>query len=42
MSRAALVACLAVLALAGCGGGSDDVPTDAIAVVDGEEVSKAD
>ena len=42
MSRAALVACLAVLALAGCGGGSDDVPNDAIAVVDGEEVSKAD
>jgi parvulin-like peptidyl-prolyl isomerase len=28
--------------LAGCGGGSDDVPADAVAVVDGQEIARAD
>jgi parvulin-like peptidyl-prolyl isomerase len=39
MKRAALL--LAVLALAGCGG-DEDVPADAVAVVDGEEISRSD
>ena len=30
------------LALAGCGGGDDDVPADAVAVVDGEEIASSD
>ena len=31
----ALVLLLLLVALAGCGGGSDEVPADAVAVVDG-------
>ena len=31
-----------LVALAGCGGGSDEVPTDAVAVVDGQKVSRSD
>lgn len=40
-----VLAALALLALgvaAGCGGGEESVPEDAVAVVDGEEVSRAD
>src|SRR5687767_13422960 len=38
-----LLAALAlVLAAAGCGGGGGEVPADAVAVVDGEEVSRAE
>ncbi len=37
-----LCALTLALALAGCGGGSDEVPTDAVAVVDGEEIAKSD
>jgi foldase protein PrsA len=33
---------LLLVALAGCGGGSDDVPADAVAVVDGQKVPKSD
>ena len=33
---------LVTFALAGCGGGDDKVPADAVAVVDGEEVAKSD
>jgi parvulin-like peptidyl-prolyl isomerase len=40
-SLALLVATVALFAAA-CGGGSDSVPTGAVAVVDGSEVSKAD
>ncbi len=36
------VTLLAVLVLAGCGGGSQDVPADAVAVVDGEEIARSD
>ena len=39
MKRAAL---LAVLVLAGCGGSSEDVPADAVAVVDGQEIARSD
>jgi foldase protein PrsA len=39
--RSVSVAALA-LALAGCGGGSDKVPSDAVAVVDGEQVARSD
>ncbi|MDQ3067679.1 MAG: peptidylprolyl isomerase [Actinomycetota bacterium] len=43
ISRLLLLLCALVsLALAGCGGGSDDVPSDAVAVVDGEEIAKSD
>ena len=43
ISRLALLLCaLAVLVVAGCGGGSDEVPADAVAVVDGEEIAKSD
>jgi parvulin-like peptidyl-prolyl isomerase len=38
LSLCALVAAV----LAGCGGGSDDVPADAVAVVDGQEIARAD
>jgi len=31
-----------VLAVTGCGGGSDEVPSDAVAVVDGEKVTRAE
>jgi parvulin-like peptidyl-prolyl isomerase len=30
------------LAVAGCGGGSDEVPSDAVALVDGEEITRAE
>ena len=39
MKRAAL---LAVVALAGCGGSSEDVPADAVAVVDGQDIARSD
>ncbi len=44
ISRLPLTLCALTLALAlaGCGGGSDKVPSDAVAVVDGEEVAKSD
>jgi len=40
LSLGLLLASLALVATA-CGGGSDSVPTDAVAVVDGTEISKA-
>jgi foldase protein PrsA len=45
ISRLPLLLCALVslaLALAGCGGGSDKVPADAVAVVDGDNVAKSD
>jgi parvulin-like peptidyl-prolyl isomerase len=33
---------LMAIAFAGCGGGSDDVPADAVAVVDGQEIARTD
>ena len=43
ISRLALLLCaLVALVLAGCGGGSDKVPADAVAVVDGQEIAKTD
>ncbi|HWL34354.1 MAG TPA: peptidylprolyl isomerase [Gaiellaceae bacterium] len=43
ISRLVLLLCaLASIALAGCGGSSKDVPADAVAVVDGEEVARSD
>ena len=43
LSLCALTLALAgTFALAGCGGGDDEVPADAVAVVDGEEVAKSD
>jgi foldase protein PrsA len=44
ISRLVLALCALVLALglAGCGGGDSDVPADAVAVVDGEEIAKTD
>jgi parvulin-like peptidyl-prolyl isomerase len=44
ISRLALSLCALALALvlAGCGGGSDEVPADAVAVVDGEQIAKTD
>ena len=44
ISRLVILLCALVsFALAGCGGGSsDDVPPDAVAVVDGQEVAKSD
>jgi foldase protein PrsA len=43
ISRSLLLLCaLLSLVLAGCGGGSDSVPPDAVAVVDGQKVPKAD
>ena len=41
ISRRIILLCLLALALAGCGGG-DDVPADAVAVVDGQEIAKTD
>src|SRR4026209_2721784 len=37
-----LPALLLALSAAGCGGGSDDVPKTAVAVVDGDEIAKTD
>jgi foldase protein PrsA len=44
ISRLAILLCALVsFALAGCGGGDDEtVPTDAVAVVDGQEIAKND
>ncbi len=43
ISRLVLLLCaLASIALAGCGGSSKDVPADAVAVVDGEEIARSD
>ncbi|HSO01636.1 MAG TPA: SurA N-terminal domain-containing protein, partial [Gaiellaceae bacterium] len=44
ISRLVLSLCALTLALvlAGCGSGSDEVPADAVAVVDGEEIAKSD
>jgi parvulin-like peptidyl-prolyl isomerase len=44
ISRLSLSLCALVLVfvLAGCGGGDDKVPADAVAVVDGEEIAKSD
>jgi len=43
ISRLVVLLCaLASIGLAGCGGGSKDVPTDAVAVVDGQEIAKSD
>ena len=46
ISRLPLSLCALMLAfafaLAGCGGGDDEVPADAVAVVDGEEIAKSD
>ena len=36
------VTLLALLVLAGCGGASQDVPSDAVAVVDGQEIARSD
>ena len=41
LTLALLLATVAIAATA-CGGGSDSVPSDAVAVVDGTEISKAD
>jgi parvulin-like peptidyl-prolyl isomerase len=41
ISRLVLLLCALVLAVAGCGG-DEDVPADAVAVVDGEEIAKRD
>lgn len=44
ISRLFLALCALTLALvlAGCGSGSDEVPANAVAVVDGEEIAKSD
>jgi foldase protein PrsA len=43
ISRLAILLCALVsVALAGCGGGDEKVPTDAVAVVDGQEIAKSD
>ena len=42
LSLCALTLTLATFVLAGCGGGNDSVPTDAVAVVDGEDIAKSD
>ncbi len=43
ISRLVLLLCmLASIGLAGCGGGNQDVPSDAVAVVDGQEIAKSD
>jgi len=40
--RLRLVLLFLLVGLAGCGGGSDEVPADAVAVVDGQNVSRSD
>jgi parvulin-like peptidyl-prolyl isomerase len=43
ISRLVVLLCaLASIGLAGCGGGDKDVPADAVAVVDGQEIAKSD
>ena len=43
ISRLAILLCALVsIALAGCGGGDEKVPTGAVAVVDGQEIAKTD
>ena len=43
ISRLVILLCaLASIGLAGCGGGDKDVPSDAVAVVDGQEIAKSD
>jgi parvulin-like peptidyl-prolyl isomerase len=43
ISRTLLLLCaLVALVVSGCGGGDDEVPADAVAVVDGEEIAKSD
>lgn len=44
ISRLAILLCAlaSLVVLAGCGGSSDEVPADAVAVVDGEEIAKSD
>src|ERR687897_14538 len=43
ISRLALLLCaLVAIGLPGCGGGDDEAPADAVAVVDGEEVARQD
>ncbi|HEY8103453.1 MAG TPA: peptidylprolyl isomerase [Gaiellaceae bacterium] len=41
-SRLILLCALVSIVVAGCGSGSDDVPSDAVAVVDGQEIAKSD
>ena len=40
--RLRLLVLLLLVVLAGCGGGSDEVPADAVAVVDGTEIKRSD
>jgi parvulin-like peptidyl-prolyl isomerase len=43
ISRLVLLLCaLASIGLAGCGGSSQDVPADAVAVVDGDDIARSD
>jgi parvulin-like peptidyl-prolyl isomerase len=43
ISRLVLLLCaLASIGLAGCGGSDEDVPADAVAVVDGQEIARSD
>ena len=43
ISRLVLLLCaLAAIGLAGCGGSSQDVPADAVAVVDGQDIARSD
>ncbi len=43
ISRLVLLLCALVsVALAGCGGGDKDVPANAVAIVDGEEIARSD
>jgi foldase protein PrsA len=42
ISRLVILCALVSVALAGCGGGSDKVPADAVAVVDGQDIARSD